>query len=416
MRVDELAFVLGVLLMVDAPRYALTAVGMAMYDLVRNGFKRQLPGPHSNAYDYLPSVGVVIAGHNEGPTICRTLSSVWGQYPNLEIIVVDDGSQDNMFDEANRFAALHSGVRVIRRDRRGGKSSALNMGIRMTQAEVIVTLDADSRLTKTSILQLVQPLANSKVGAVSATVMAWNPFASLAAWLQAYEYRHTIFVNRMFKGRIGILGIVSGAFGAFRADALQAVGGWDVGPGEDGDLALRIRKAGFKVSVAPYANCFTNVPTGWWALFRQRCRWDRTVITFECRKHGDMANPFHKRFQWKNLVLMCERWFFNVVCVYTFWLYGAWVLFVYPANSFKLLLLLYCCGFCVEFVQALALLFYSDRTKQDLALCAVLPLYPLYQVFMKTVDVIALTEEIVCHKSNQDNFVPKNVREATWQW
>jgi len=78
-----------------------------------------------------------------------------------------------------------------------------------------------------------------------------------------------------------------------------------------------------------------------------------------------------------------ERWFFNVVCVFTFWLYGVWVLTVFPASSLKLLALLYCCGFWIELLQLLVPLFYSDRLKHDLLLSAVLPLYPLYQVIGK---------------------------------
>ena len=203
MRVDELALILGVLLLVDAPRYALSAVGMAAYDLFRTGPKRRLPGPHSKRYDYLPSLAVVVAGYNEGATIYRTLQSIWRRYPDLEVVVVDDGSLDNMSDEANRFAALHPGVRVLRREKRGGKSSALNMAIRTTKAEVIVTVDADSRLTETSLLELVQPLRDPEVGAVSATVMAWNPFASLVAWLKAYEYRQNDFHQSHVQGPHG---------------------------------------------------------------------------------------------------------------------------------------------------------------------------------------------------------------------
>jgi hypothetical protein len=81
MRMDELALVLGVLLLVDAPRYALSAIGMAAYDLLRNRFNDRLPGPHYQQYEYLPSVAVVIAGYNEAATIYRTLESVWGRYP-----------------------------------------------------------------------------------------------------------------------------------------------------------------------------------------------------------------------------------------------------------------------------------------------------------------------------------------------
>ena len=234
--------------------------------------------------------------------------------------------------------------------------------------------------------------------------------------LQAYEYRQTIFISRMTRGRMGVLGIVSGAFGAFRTSVLKQLGGWDVGPGEDGDLVLRIRKAGYEIEVAPYAHCYTNVPTSWVRLFWQRCRWDRTVITFECRKHNDMGIPFSKNFRWSNFLLMMERWFFNVVCVYTFWLYGIWVLTVYPSSSLYLLMLLYCCGLCVELLQVMALAFYSDRPWHDLKLSLVLPFYPMYQVFMKAVNLFALTREIFFRESGDDNFVPLKVRSATWRW
>lgn len=419
LRPDELILVLGVLLLVDAPRYAYSVLLMALWDCLKFPFTKKLPGPHQADYEYLPTVTTVtavIAGHNEADTIAETMRSVWDRYPNIELIVVDDGSTDGMAEAARLFADGRPNITVMKRDERGGKSSALNMGMMRATGEVLITIDADSKLSDTSIYELVQPLKDPHVAAVSATVLAWNAFASFCAWLQAYEYRQTIFISRMARGRAGVLGIVSGAFGAFRTDVLKKLGGWDVGPGEDGDLVLRIRKAGYKIEVAPYATCFTQVPTSWKRLFTQRCRWDRTVITFECRKHNDLANPLSPNFRWSNMVLMAERWFFNVVCVYTFWLYGLWVATVYPESSWKLLLLLSFCGLCVEFLQALTLLFYSDRPRHDLVLCLALPFYPFYQVFMKAVNVFALPREIFFHSSGDDNFVPLKVRQATWRW
>ncbi len=416
MRLDEILIVLGILLLVDAPRYVYSVLFMAFWDAIRSAWTGELPGPHATEYEYHPSVSVVIAGHNEADTIVDTMRSVAESYSNVQLIVVDDGSTDGMADAARAFAVGKENIRVLSRPERGGKSSALNMGLQEATGEVLVTIDADTKLNPNSIYELVQPLKDPEVATVSATVQAWNPFASLAAWLQAYEYRQTIFIARMVRGRMGVLGIVSGAFGAFRTSVLKQLGGWDVGPGEDGDLVLRIRKAGYKVEVAPYASCFTNVPTGWGRLFWQRCRWDRTVITFECRKHNDMGKPWSANFRWSNFALMAERWFFNVVCVYAFWLYGIWVVTVYPASSFRLLLLLYLCGLCLEFLQMLALLFYSDRLLKDLALSLVLPLYPLYQVFLKGVNLFALTREIFFRDSGNDNFVPLKVRNATWRW
>ncbi len=416
LRTDEVLMVLGVLLLVDAPRYAYSAIGMAFWDLLKSLWTGELPGPQLKPYAYCPPVSVIIAGYNEADTIARTMESVWNRYPCSQLIVIDDGSTDGMTEAALKFAGGRPGILVVRRDRRGGKSSALNMGLHYVTEEVVVTVDADSRLSDNAIYELLQPLQEPMVAAVSATVLAWNPSDSLAARLQAYEYRQTIFVSRMFRGRTGVLGIVSGAFGAFRTSVLKQLGGWDVGPGEDGDLVLRIRKAGYQIGVAPYANCFTNVPTSWVRLFWQRCRWDRTVITFECRKHADAGFPWNANFQWGNGMLMVERWLFNVVCVFTFWLYGVWLLIAYPESALKLTGLLYCCGFCLEFLQFLVLLFYSDRVKHDLMLAIVLPLYPLYQVFMKTVDLFAITKEIMFRDSGDDNFVPLHVRKATWRW
>lgn len=416
LRSDELLLVLGVLLLVDAPRYAYSVVVMAMWDILKFTWTGRLPGPGETDESYRPSVSVLIAGHNEAATIQQTMQSVLDTCADVELIVVDDGSTDGMADRAREFAKGRPRITVLQVDDRGGKSSALNLGLSHATGEVLVTVDADSKLGDSSITELIQPLRDPQVAAVSATVLAWNPFVSLVAWLQAYEYRQTIFISRMTRGRMGVLGIVSGAFGAFRTSVLKQLGGWDVGPGEDGDLVLRIRKADYKVKVAPYAHCYTNVPTSWVRLFWQRCRWDRTVITFECRKHNDMGKPFSRNFRWSNFALMLERWFFNVVCVYTFWLYGIWVLVAYPDSSLYLLLLLYCCGLCVELLQMLALLFYSDRPLHDLKLALVLPLYPLYQVFMKAVNIFALTREIFFRESGDDNFVPLKVRTATWRW
>lgn len=415
LRPDELLLVLGVLLLVDSPRYAYSVLAMACWDIV-NLWKSSLPGPGSNERGFRPSVSVIVAGHNEAATIVQTMQSIYDNYSDLQLIVVDDGSTDGMAEEARSFAAGHNNIQVLRIHERSGKSSALNYGLSKASHDVVVTVDADSKLEDNAICELIQPLVDEKVAAISATILAWNPFRSLCSWLQAYEYRQTIFISRMTRGRMGVLGIVSGAFGAFRGSVLKQLGGWDVGPGEDGDLVLRIRKAGHQVAVAPYANCYTNVPTSWVRLFFQRCRWDRTVITFECRKHNDLGVPFSRNFTWSNFALMMERWIFNVVCVYTFWLYGLWVLTVYPSNSLYLMMLLYCCGMCIELLQVMGLLFYSDRPKHDLKLALVLPLYPIYQVFMKSVNLFTLTREIFFRESGDDNFVPERVRNATWRW
>src|SRR5262249_39529591 len=144
------------------------------------------PGPEPFAY--CPTVCAIIAGHNEEEVIASTLATVWGSYPKLEIIVIDDGSTDRMAELATRFARTHPGVLVLSRPERGGKSSAMNSALPYTQAEVIAVIDADSELGPNAIWEIVQPLRDPTVGAVAGNVVVRNPFESLATWLQAYEY------------------------------------------------------------------------------------------------------------------------------------------------------------------------------------------------------------------------------------
>ena len=265
----ELLGILGVLLLVDGTRYALSSVIMVLFDLYL-GFLRLLTGSSSRQlqYEFCPSVCVLIAGHNEADTIAETLGSLWNSYPRLQIIVIDDGSSDGMADVAKSYARDRHGVHILSRAQRGGKSSALNWGLSQARADVIITLDADSRLSPNALWEIVQPLQNPNVGAVSGTITVWNSSHNIVTWLQAYEYRQSIFLGRQLQARLGTLGIVSGAFGAFRHSVLKRVTGWDAGSREDGDLTLRIRKAGYQIAFAPEAECLTNAPETWSGLFR----------------------------------------------------------------------------------------------------------------------------------------------------
>jgi cellulose synthase/poly-beta-1,6-N-acetylglucosamine synthase-like glycosyltransferase len=410
---DEIVIIIGGLVLVDGPRYGLSQILMCLFDFVRDLFRN--PNP-SDPYPYCPSVCVVLAGLNESATLGATLRSLWGTYPRMEVIVIDDGSTDGMPDVAREFARQHKEVRVLTRLQRGGKSSALNVALPLTRADVIVTVDTDSHLGDRAIWEIVQPLADPTVGAVSATVRARNAFVNLCSWCQAYEYLQTIFLGRMLAARLGILSIVSGAFGAFRREALERVGGWDVGPGEDGDLSLRIRKSGYRIAFAPYAQCLTNVPLKWTRLFKQRRRWDRAVITFECRKHLDMICPWNKAFRLRDVPLFFDRWFFNVICLYALWIYLAWLCFDQWHSLGKLFTTLYFGYLAVELAAVLSILYYSNMPRRDAAVCLALPLAPFYQLFIKAASLVAVTEELFWRQNYRDEFVPEHVREATWHW
>jgi cellulose synthase/poly-beta-1,6-N-acetylglucosamine synthase-like glycosyltransferase len=318
---------------------------------------------------------------------------------------------------AQEFARAHPGVLVLHRADRGGKSSATNFALQYTKAEVIVLVDADSTLGPAAIWEMVQPLHNPEVGAVSGAVIGRNSFTNLVTLLQAYEYLSTIFIGRMVAAWMGILGIVSGAFGAFRRSALDQLKGWDVGPPEDLDLTLSLRKCGYRVAFTPHAQCYTDLPDTWWALIKQRLRWERSgTIRNHCRKHLDLAYFWQPHLRWLDFCLLLENWIFNIVCMYGIWVWIFWFCFTLSTGWWEILLTLYLCYLVFEIVQIFSVGYFSPDPKRDLLICGVFFLVPVYQLLLLAVRLVATTEEIFLRKSFDDNYVPPKVRAATWHW
>ena len=413
---EQLLFVLCGVLFIDGPRYALLHLLMFLYDFSRDGW-RWLNGYHPDSQRaYCPSVCVILAGYNEADTIEASLGSILGTYPRLEIIIVDDGSEDEMLAVSQRLARAHREVMVLSKPIRGGKSSCINFAVGYSRAEVVVIVDTDSHLAPGAIWGIVQPLVDPQVGAVSATILARNAFTNLLTCFQAYEYLHSIFVGRIASARLGILSVCSGAFAAFRRSAVEEAMGWDVGPGEDGDLTIRLRKAGYKIAFTPYAQCFTNVPTTWWSFFKQRRRWNRGAVRYKCRKHIDMAYFWSPNFRFTNLLVLLNIWFFSIICLYGFWINLILVLINFDHNTWNLFLVVYVGYLAVHVIQVGVILFYSNARLRDAAICIVIPLVPAYQFFRKIARLVSVTEELFFRKSFEDNYVPPRVRAATWHW
>ena len=416
LRRDELLTILGGLLILDAPRYALGTMVLCICDWAKLAWPFGQKKSEEVRFAYCPSVTAILVGHNEADTIGATLASIWGSYPRLEIVVVDDGSTDRMVDVAEAFAKTHDKVRVFRRARRSGKASALNTALHYAKSEIVVPVDADSDLGPAAIWEIVQPLADPQVGAVSGAVLARNSFVNLLTRLEAYEYIHAIFLGRMVTAKLGILGIVSGAFGAFRREHLSRIKGWDVGHGEDSDLTLRLRKSGLRVAFAPYAQCFTNVPTKWSKLFKQRRRWNRGVIRHKSRKHIDMAFFWSPNFRWGNFFHLVDAWVFRIGCLFAIW-GSVFVTVVNPPNDLlKILATLYILYVVLQLIQVLPVLYYSLDRKRDMRILMVLPLTPIYQTYLRCARTCSILEEIFLRYSYKDTFYPKHVRDATWHW
>ena len=415
----EITLMLIGLLLLDGPRYTLSTSLVAIWDWGLDTY-RWFMGTETKEFKQCPSVCAIIVGLNEGDRLRKTLESMVGSYPRLEVVVCDDGSNDDMSLVARNFANEHPKLpmQVITRPWRGGKSSALNLALSVTRAEIVVAVDGDSNLEPDTIWEIVQPFANPAIGIVSGMVRVRNWWTNICTWCQAYEYLQCIFVGRRVSSVLGILAISSGALSAYRRDILVRLGGWDVGPGEDLDLALRTRKLGYDIGFAQYATCQTEAPSKWTSLLKQRFRWEGDcVVRHYIRKHNGLANVTWKNFRVSNFIIFWNAVIFQLLCGLVI-LMGFCQLPLRQENAHSLYVLLtfYAISLLLELPTLGAILYYSRNRWLDALTALVVPVIPFYRFAMSIVRVYANLCEIFWRSSFQLKHVPRHVRDATWHW
>lgn len=219
----------------------------------------------------LPLVSVVVPAYNEELGIGAAVRSLAASdYPNLDIVVVDDGSTDATFETVKALAVPN--VRVIRQAN-AGKPAALNTGIAAAKHDILVLVDGDTVFEPDAMRALVAPFADPEVGAVSGNTKVGNRRGLLGRW-QHIEYVIGFNLDRRMFDVLRCMPTVPGAIGAFRRRALQGVGGVsDETLAEDTDLTMAICRAGWRVVYAPDARAWTEAPATLGQLWRQRYRW-----------------------------------------------------------------------------------------------------------------------------------------------
>jgi cellulose synthase/poly-beta-1,6-N-acetylglucosamine synthase-like glycosyltransferase/peptidoglycan/xylan/chitin deacetylase (PgdA/CDA1 family) len=229
--------------------------------------RRALP----SAASYAPFATVVVPAYNEAVGIERAVRSLAaGDYPDFEVVVVDDGSTDGTGELVERLGLER--VRVIR-EPNAGKPAALNRGVAAARGGVIVMVDADTVFERDSLRKLIAPLAAPEVGAVSGNTKVGNRSRMLGRW-QHIEYVMGFNLDRRLFDVLNCMPTVPGAIGAVRVDALADVGGISSDTlAEDTDLTIAIGRMGWKVVYAEEARAWTEAPATLGELWRQRYRW-----------------------------------------------------------------------------------------------------------------------------------------------
>lgn len=222
-------------------------------------------------------ISLIVPAYNEEKSISQCITSLLAlDYPDFEIIVVDDGSKDRTFEIARTFEAPK--VKVLHQENKG-KSEALNTGIRASTGTIILTIDADTRLNPSSLTSISARFdGNPRLGAIAGNVKVDAP-KGLLKRIQDLEYTTSIGYIRKAQSVLGAVLIVPGPIAAIRKDIIEKAGGFSSATfAEDFDMTLTVLKAGYKVQFEDGAIAYTIAPGTVIDLLKQRRRWYRGMI------------------------------------------------------------------------------------------------------------------------------------------
>jgi cellulose synthase/poly-beta-1,6-N-acetylglucosamine synthase-like glycosyltransferase/peptidoglycan/xylan/chitin deacetylase (PgdA/CDA1 family) len=245
------------------------ARAVAVVGLARLHARRMLH--QAQPESFRPPVSIVVPAYNEAAGIEQAVRSLAASdYPEFEVVVVDDGSTDGTGELVDGLGL--SRVRVLREPNRG-KAEALNTAVAAAKHELIAAVDADTVFEPGTLAALVRPFADRRVGAVAGNTKVGNRRRLLGLW-QHIDYVTGFNLDRRLYDVLGCMPTVPGAIGAFRRSALTEVGGFSSDTlAEDTDVTIDLGRRGWRVVYAQDARAFTETPGSWNGLWRQRYRW-----------------------------------------------------------------------------------------------------------------------------------------------
>ncbi len=225
-----------------------------------------------------PRVTILVPAFNEERVISKTLISCLKQtYPRLEIVVIDDGSEDNTSEVISTFQKRHSQEMKRRgiifkhvKQKNAGKASAMNNGLANSRGEFVISIDADSYPHPSAVEKIMRYFTNDKIGAVAGHIIG-VPRDRMLSYLQYVEYEFGFLFMKISQSSTSDVLITPGPFSVYRRKALVRFE--DETITEDFDTSIRIIERGYKIVEAPDAICYTQLPASVRDLVKQRVRW-----------------------------------------------------------------------------------------------------------------------------------------------
>ena len=411
---EWVTFFMPILIFGEFPRYVFPFIFL-FFARIFNLLKTD-EGKKKAFFATQPTVTVLLVGYNEEESVANAIRSLLElDYPHLEIIVIDDNSEDNMYQEAKPFA--EQGLIKLYKNSaatgRAGRPTSSNMALFLSSGDFIVSVDADTSFDRDMLFHMIGPFYDKKVGAVAGNIKVRNLHASMWTRFQAIEYALSISMWKRWLDFLNIGMQVSGAFGAFRREALTSFGAWDPELAEDADLTLKVKKIGWKVVFAPYAIAMTNAPDTWKVLKGQRFRWDKGAFRTYYRKHVDIMKLWI--YDWRNAFELSLEYFFIVFLTLLYPVYLIVMFILFPKLLLFALFISYFIYVLIAFISFVASLAYTERKKEELSLIPTLIVFPLYKSIFRWVRLSALIMEIF-RVNYEEGYLPQSAWRNIRKW
>ena len=239
---------------------------------------------------YEPRVAIVVPAYNESEAVSRTIHSCLSlDYPpeKLEIVVINDGSTDDTWDQMLRAVDQHppGSVRCIDLGSNQGKRAAMAAGIRATSAEILLFVDSDSMPAPNALARLVQAFDDDRVGAACGITHVRNAYTNALTKMQAARYYVSFQLLKTAESVFGAVSCCPGCFAAYRREAVvplladwehQRFLGVECTYGDDRALTNRLLRAGWRSVYDSTAEAYTDAPDAYRKFFRQQLRWKKS--------------------------------------------------------------------------------------------------------------------------------------------
>ncbi len=244
--------------------------------------------------DSLPLVSILVPAYNEALNAVNTVRTLLQQdYPNLEIVFVDDGSADDTYARVHTAFGHDPRVQVLTKPN-GGKASALNLGITESRGDYLVCIDADTQLRHDAVRQLITCFfrpAEKPIGAVAGNVKVGNERNLITRW-QSIEYTTAQNFDRRAFDLVNGITVVPGAIGAFQKQAVLNAGCFTTDTlAEDCDLTIRLLRNGYRIVNCNEAVAVTEAPETLSQFLRQRFRWSYGIMQAFWKNKDACFNP-----------------------------------------------------------------------------------------------------------------------------